>query len=378
MTKARWCIIKPVFINTKLSAKAGSFFIGTPVSQNTKNNRFDLCYISWQLISYPAPTMSVLFGKLHRRLLKLAFYAQHFHLGIAPKAWLARDAGSILAEFNRLPAHQQQAVRRRVDYYNRLSTPQTGISLQESVGAYRRRPGWNSSYFYDLAALLRYFPSDYAFNCEFGDITHIPEQPAFVKSRPISGHNQHSVVLKLDSVRHFYIPRDPHPAGSKIHRAVWRGAAHQAWRQQFLRQFHDHPFCDIGCVHSSSRDTPYHRQYMTIAQQLRYRYIISLEGNDVATNLKWILSSQSLCVMRRPRYETWMMEGLLQAGVHYIGLEDDYADFDEKIRFYENNPQAAERIVHNARQWMQQFTDPKLERLVGLMVMQKYFDLVRG
>ena len=114
--------------------------------------------------------------------------------------------------------------------------------------------------------------------------------------------------------------------------------------------------------------------FMSVPEQLRYKYLLSIEGNDVATNLKWIMASQSVCLMTRPKYETWLMEGRLQPEVHYIGLEDDYSDLSEKLRFYEANPQAAEKIVQQAQQWMQPFFDAKLERIVSLMVMQKYFD----
>ena len=49
------------------------------------------------------------------------------------------------------------------------------------------------------------------------------------------------------------------------------------------------------------------------------------------------------------------MEGLLQADVHFVHLQDDYADLEEKLLFYQKNPQAAQKIVANANQWMSQF-----------------------
>ncbi|MDK4625218.1 glycosyl transferase family 90 [Kingella kingae] len=312
---------------------------------------------------------------LHRRLHKLSFYLRHIHLGVLPYALKAKDVQAALREFRLLPAEQQQHVQSRVDYYNKLSL-NTALTHapQETVGAYHRCPDWNSSYFYDLADLVRYFPADYAFDCEFGDVIHVPKQPAFVKSRPIQDDNQHSVLLKLDSFRHFYVYPDALTFSSKRNQLVWRGAAHQPWRLKFVQQYHNHPLCDVGCVHRKSQNQPYHRSYMSVPEQLRYKYILSIEGNDVATNLKWIMASQSVCLMTHPKYETWLMEGRLQPEVHYIGLEDDYSDLDEKLRFYKANPQAAEKIVQQAQQWMQPFFDAKLERIVSLMVMQKYFD----
>lgn len=48
---------------------------------------------------------------------------------------------------------------------------------------------------------------------------------------------------------------------------------------------------------------------MSVEDQKRYRYIVSLEGYDVATNLKWIMNSNSLC----------LMPGILAANKTYDG-----------------------------------------------------------
>ncbi|MDO4694655.1 MAG: lipopolysaccharide A protein, partial [Eikenella sp.] len=185
-------------------------------------------------------------GIYHKRLHKLAYYTRHSLLGVLPHAWLARDGQTVLNEFSRLSRQQQQAVQSRVDYYNRLSGTTALHGRPTSAGSFKKRG--HSAYFYDLAALLRYFPADARFLSEFGDVTHIPEQPAFVKSRPIADNNQNSVLLKLDSVRHFYIYPDPHRFADKQDTLVWRGAAHQCQRLRFLEQYHDHPLCDVGCV----------------------------------------------------------------------------------------------------------------------------------
>ena len=42
------------------------------------------------------------------------------------------------------------------------------------------------------------------------------------------------------------------------------------------------------------------------------------------------MSSNSVAVMPRPKYESWFMEGRLQPGVHYIEIKDDYSDLEPK------------------------------------------------
>ena len=112
---------------------------------------------------------------------------------------------------------------------------------------------------------------------------------------------------------------------------------------------------------------------ISIQKHLDYKFILSLEGNDVATNLKWIMSSNSVAVMPLPKYETWFMEGKLIPDFHYIQIKDDYSDLEEKLHYYIDHPQEAEKIVDNAHQYIQQFNNRKLEDLIALRVLEKYF-----
>lgn len=311
--------------------------------------------------------------KWHQRRHKFAYYARHALADLWPRALWRPRIERAWQRFAALPPAVQAQIQAHVALANRLNAPFVLPDTAAQTGHFRDKHP--SAYYYDLAPLLRYFPAHYRFLYLFGDVTHVPEAPTFVKSRPIADNNANSVLLKLDSVRHFYLPPDAIPFTQKKAQLVWRGAAHQAHRLEFLRQYHDHPRCDVGCVHRKSEDTPWHRSYLSVAEQLRYRYILSLEGNDVATNLKWILASQSLCLMRRPRYETWLMESRLQAGVHYVQLADDYHDLEEKLDDCERHPEKVQHIIANANAYMRPFRDPALETLRQLLVMQRYFAL---
>ena len=111
---------------------------------------------------------------------------------------------------NGLTPQQMDALKRRVDYYNKLEQP-TDINETTSVGAYNfpvfKRKRF-STYFLDLYEILRYFPARKSFLYLFGDITYVPEEPVFTKSRPIAGDNRNSVIMKLDKRRHFRFVRD--------------------------------------------------------------------------------------------------------------------------------------------------------------------------
>jgi len=44
---------------------------------------------------------------------------------------------------------------------------------------------------------------------------------------------------------------------------------------------------------------------------VKYKYILSIEGNDVASGLKWQLYSNSVVFMRKPKIVSWAMEDKL-------------------------------------------------------------------
>lgn len=233
-----------------------------------------------------------------------------------------------------------------------------------------------SAYYFDFQEVIRFFNQTNRFYHVFGDVIDVPPTPAFVKSRPIAGENRNGVLLKLNKVRHFTFVKDELPFEQKKDMLVWRGKAGVVGRVEFVRNHFDNPLFDIGQTNppDATGNPEWQKGYMSIADQLLYKCILSIEGFDVASNLKWIMSSNSLCFMKKPRYETWFMEGRLQPGVHYVEVRDDYGDLEEKVQHYTSHKEEALTIIRQANDYCHQFTDSKQERLISLLVMKKYFE----
>jgi hypothetical protein len=304
---------------------------------------------------------------------KLAFYARCLLTELVPDRWYRTRLNALLNEGD---VSLLAAIESRADYYNKLGAPflmaQTSKTMRDLSSKQQ------SAYYYDLREVLRYFPATYRFIHEFGDVIKVPPEPCIVKSRPIAGDNQNAIILKLNRVRHYVFAKDSLAFASKKDMAVWRGKAKPGHcRSQLVANWYAHPRCNIGQSNKVAfgGNPRMRKDFLSIDEQLRYKFIVSVEGNDVATNLKWIMSSNSLCFMRKPRYETWFMEGRLQAGVHYVQLKDDFSDLEEKIDFYCRFPEAALAIIENAKRWVDQFRDDRVERIIALRVMQKYFEL---
>ena len=120
------------------------------------------------------------------------------------------------------------------------------------------------------------------------------------------------------------------------------------------------------------------RGKLTIGEHLDFKFIMSLEGNDVASNLKWIMSSNSIAVTPRLTQETWFMEGTLIPNYHYVEVKEDFSDLEERLTYYIDHPDEAEAIICHAHEYVKQFFDTKREKLISLLVLKKYFEITNG
>jgi hypothetical protein len=263
----------------------------------------------------------------------------------------------------------------RVDYYNKLNILQSINSSAKEIKEFTIK-NHLKTYYFDSIKYLKYFNKSYKFNYIFGDVNYLPKVPSIVKSRPISKENNTAILLNLNRIKHFTFIKDLHSINKKTNQLVWRGNIwpHQTQRIDFLKSYYNHPLCNVGYVNNQDFPLEWKKEKLNMHEQLRYKFILSIEGNDVATNLKWVMSSNSVVVMRKPRFETWFMEGRLIPDYHYIHIEDDYSNLIEKLEYYINNPKKTIQINKNAKNFVKQFKNKKQEKLISLLVLNKYFE----
>lgn len=120
----------------------------------------------------------------------------------------------------------------------------------------------------------------------------------------------------------------------------------------------------------------YEKPFMSLSEQLTYKFIIAVEGNDKSTGINWQLNSNSLVMMAKPRKISWLMEDRLIPNVHYILLEDDFSNLIEKVNWCIHNEKTCIDIIRNAHAYMQQFINPDTELFIESKVITSYFDKV--
>lgn len=229
------------------------------------------------------------------------------------------------------------------------------------------------SYINDLSALAREVlkrngDTNYMLVLYLGDTVSDPGIPALCKSAGIGMKNMWPVLLKKD--RHFHglsNERADVAFEDKEPRACWRGnvtfRAHtqavqdsdrfKLVKAQLSSHVVDAKFCkpDPGITSAE-----YYGPSMSKREQLKFRYLISVEGGDVSTGLKWMLNSNSVVLMRPPTAELVLGESTLRPYVHFVPLGADFEDVEERVAWCESNLGECLKISANARGFMRENT----------------------
>ena len=235
------------------------------------------------------------------------------------------------------------------------------------------------------------------FLCRWGDEHRNIDQygnmitiPFFTKTRQIN--NKTGVLLNFNRDRHWgnvkNVKVNDIEFKDKINKVVWRGSttgenddAFSFKRNRLLcvERFYNHKSCDIGfsnIVQNINIPKEYLKKILTIREQLKYKYILSIEGNDVSSGLKWQLYSNSVVFMRKPKIVSWAMEDTLIPYKHYIPINDDFSDLISQIDFANKNVKICLEIIKNANEFIEQFLDKKKEEVIEFMVIKEYLNSV--
>ena len=188
------------------------------------------------------------------------------------------------------------------------------------------------------------------------------------------------ILWKLNTPRHYAIlpqvEKNDIPWSLKINKAVFRGALTGLTNEEARKHtdFYNCMFSQrcrlvfqhdkstlvdarlsrtLGFVNETVKGVSLIGQLFTMQQMLQYKAIIILEGNDVASGLKWALLSNSVVLMQSPMFTSWAMEEMLEPWVHYIPLNRDLSDVEENMQWVLDNEEQAQRIAERGSLWIQ-------------------------
>jgi hypothetical protein len=221
-----------------------------------------------------------------------------------------------------------------------------------------------TGYLFDIQRYQAYSKKLLWFQC--GDAPYIgPHYPVLVKIRRIDHPESKGVIANLNSARHWgniqYLQQNDISWGLKTKTPVWRGSTtgcsknnYQHYnREDFVKLYflkYNVGFSNItqSCNHLRSLT----KNQMSIKELLTHKYIVSLEGNDKSSSLNWILASNSVPIMAKPKCHSWLCEPWLEPNVHYVEIKEDFSDLPEKIEWCISNDNLCKEIAQNGRDFI--------------------------
>ena len=311
----------------------------------------------------------------------LKYYIRSYLREYTPKIFSQMQLNRILRQLDQRQDKEQ--IMRRVNYYCKLEK-ESNFNRQmwsdKAIKLQNQPITGQKTYYFDAMEYARFFNQELRWILDAGDKPYVAPEPAIVKNRPIVEHNENSVILNLDKNRHFLFVDDKKAWRDKRNMTIFRGdlGPRKENRDVFMNRWYGHPMVDAASTNRSEQHPEWQREKLTIGDHLDFKFIMSLEGNDVASNLKWIMSSNSIAVTPCLTQETWFMEGTLIPNYHYIEVKPDFSDLEERLTYYIEHPDEAEAIIRHAHEYVEQFFDHEREKLISLLVLKKYFEVTNG
>ncbi len=262
-----------------------------------------------------------------------------------------------------------------------------------------------TGYIKPIASLLDLLSSNENVIVVVGDNVNSFTQPVFAKSRPKSCPSCY--LFKLNQERHWQPIITAREADYKFEDKevglYWRGVTTGVWSDHLSDEQNSTRYnlikrwgtCNSSLINiglSQYEPSTLHslghqsmnmlneciKPSVSIREQLRYLLILSAEGNDVASNLKWIMASQSIPVMPEPTCESWLMEFTLKPWVNYIPIKHDTSDLLERISEASSNKPLLKQIVATNNSFIDQFCNNSNERSIQMALMNRYLKDTKG
>jgi len=248
-------------------------------------------------------------------------------------------------------------------------------------------------YFRDMSrhlSPLNNYHMNYVFY-KFGDSFASCKYPTFVKVRHKNDTDPNLILLNIESERHSSmltsLPNMDTPFNEKNNKLLWRGCSTgehiHGMRNLIVKKFQhsSNPDIDIKYNQLVQGVTNNNNEFIlgdtkSIEEMLKYKFLISIEGNDVASNLKWVLLSNSVALMPIPKICSWYMEDHLEPFVHFVPLNDNFDDLEEKYQWCLDNLDECEKISKNATEYILQFMNEENEREIVNTLITNYMNCI--
>ena len=105
---------------------------------------------------------------------------------------------------------------------------------------------------------------------------------------------------------------------------------------------------------------PLIKPQIPLKDNMKFKYILCIEGNDVSSSFSWALASNCLPLHPYPFISATYFTNGLQPYKHFIPLKRDASDLKEAFEWCQANQELCTEIVKNGKEHMKPFQDKEL------------------
>jgi hypothetical protein len=121
----------------------------------------------------------------------------------------------------------------------------------------------------------------------------------------------------------------------------------------------------------------YADQYKSISDQIKYKYILDIDGvTNTWDATLWKLYSGSVLLKVKSTWKQWYYDDFKE-WVHYVPVNNDLSDLNQKIKWCQDNEQSCLKIIENARKFALQYTDNDFVIKKILPTIKSYFKITK-
>ena len=177
------------------------------------------------------------------------------------------------------------------------------------------------------------------------------------------------------------------PFKHKLDKLFWRGSTtgfeeliNNARYNIVSKNFNIHKDIDIGfsnfCQTAYYNNIDIYQQLykpnVNINDQLNFKFILNIEGNDWSSSFKWVLASNCCPLHTYPfTYESYIFGNEIIPWIHFVPINKDGSDLVEKYTWCLNNLNKCEQIAYNGKVYMEKYSREDLFD----KIMDKFFEL---
>jgi hypothetical protein len=157
---------------------------------------------------------------------------------------------------------------------------------------------------------------------------------------------------------------------NKIPKAFWRGGSSGFPAPNIRMKVVDKLLLNKN---SDAKIVDNYNDRVSTQEFLKYKYILIIDGTIIASSIQWTFASGSVPILITHPSNDWWFKKYLIPMVHYVPIEYDLSDLEEKIQWLVDNDECAREIAENATAFSEKYLSVEFQQNYVREELSKHF-----